>query len=273
MTPKEVLGTDQAARGHDGRSAVHGFSRGLAAFLDTCRRPHRGNVRGGHRRSTAPAWWAGVQSTRPICWSFPSPRRHLIDPFPAQPTLTMICNIHDPITHQDYTRDPATSPARPSATCATPGWPNGACWPRSSSFSSSTTCGSSNGGTRRSITSIRWKGPGTEAGPSVPTWVTSRVRVWATSPARPPTAWWTSAPRWPSEWPNAASRRRPTSTKSPPAASARSTSMPQAARGKRRPGHAGQVHHPQRRSQAAARPRHSCPSLSSATTARACTRT
>ena len=36
----------------------------------------------------------------------PQPETALIDPFPAQPTLTMICNIQDPITHQDYTRDP-----------------------------------------------------------------------------------------------------------------------------------------------------------------------
>jgi glutamine synthetase len=36
----------------------------------------------------------------------PQPETALFDPFPSQPTLTMICNIHDPITHQDYTRDP-----------------------------------------------------------------------------------------------------------------------------------------------------------------------
>lgn len=30
----------------------------------------------------------------------------LIDPFASRPTLAMICNIQDPITHQDYTRDP-----------------------------------------------------------------------------------------------------------------------------------------------------------------------
>jgi glutamine synthetase len=30
----------------------------------------------------------------------------LIDPFTERPTLTMICNIQDPITQQDYTRDP-----------------------------------------------------------------------------------------------------------------------------------------------------------------------
>lgn len=36
----------------------------------------------------------------------PQPETALIDPFAARPTLTMICNIHDPITRQDYTRDP-----------------------------------------------------------------------------------------------------------------------------------------------------------------------
>src|SRR5271157_1131653 len=36
----------------------------------------------------------------------PQPETALIDPFPSQPTLAMICNIQDPITHQDYTRDP-----------------------------------------------------------------------------------------------------------------------------------------------------------------------
>jgi glutamine synthetase len=36
----------------------------------------------------------------------PQPETALIDPFRAQPTLTMVCNIQDPITQQDYTRDP-----------------------------------------------------------------------------------------------------------------------------------------------------------------------
>jgi len=36
----------------------------------------------------------------------PQPETALIDPFTARPTLTMICNIQDPITQQDYTRDP-----------------------------------------------------------------------------------------------------------------------------------------------------------------------
>ncbi len=36
----------------------------------------------------------------------PQPETALIDPFAERPTLAMICNIHDPITRQDYTRDP-----------------------------------------------------------------------------------------------------------------------------------------------------------------------
>ncbi len=36
----------------------------------------------------------------------PQPETALVDPFAARPTLTMICNIQDPITQQDYTRDP-----------------------------------------------------------------------------------------------------------------------------------------------------------------------
>ena len=37
----------------------------------------------------------------------------LMDPFYAQPTLSLICDIVDAITKQPYTRDPRTSPARP----------------------------------------------------------------------------------------------------------------------------------------------------------------
>jgi len=36
----------------------------------------------------------------------PQPETAMIDPFTALPTLTMICNIQDPITREDYTRDP-----------------------------------------------------------------------------------------------------------------------------------------------------------------------
>ena len=56
--------------------------------------------------SMARALSDGGRLTRPICSFSLKPETALIDPFPAQPTLTMICNIQDPITQQDYTRDP-----------------------------------------------------------------------------------------------------------------------------------------------------------------------
>ena len=36
----------------------------------------------------------------------PQPETASLDPFAALPTLSMICNIQDPITREDYTRDP-----------------------------------------------------------------------------------------------------------------------------------------------------------------------
>ena len=36
----------------------------------------------------------------------PQPETASIDPFCVIPTLAMICNIQDPITREDYTRDP-----------------------------------------------------------------------------------------------------------------------------------------------------------------------
>src|SRR6266851_2110970 len=36
----------------------------------------------------------------------PDPDTAVIDPFAKDPTLSLICNIQDPITRADYTRDP-----------------------------------------------------------------------------------------------------------------------------------------------------------------------
>ncbi len=36
----------------------------------------------------------------------PDPNTAIIDPFREYPTLSLICNIHDPITKENYTRDP-----------------------------------------------------------------------------------------------------------------------------------------------------------------------
>ncbi len=36
----------------------------------------------------------------------PVPDTAFIDPFCRDVTLTLLCNIHDPLTHEDYSRDP-----------------------------------------------------------------------------------------------------------------------------------------------------------------------
>ena len=154
----------------------------------------------------------------------PQPETALIDPFTAQPTLTMICNIHDPITHQDYTRDPRNIARKAVSYMRSTGLADRCLLAagarvlhlRRRPFRPARVRGVL---PRR----LRSRGPGTAAGSSIPTSATSRARAWATSPARPPTAWSTCGPRWPSGWPNAASPPRPISTRSPPAASARST--------------------------------------------------
>jgi len=48
--------------------------------------------------------WQGIQESDMLV--FPDPITSFVDPFSAVPTLVMICNVKDPITRQDYTRDP-----------------------------------------------------------------------------------------------------------------------------------------------------------------------
>ncbi len=57
----------------------------------------------GHDGSSVVGWRAINEADLLIV---PQPETALVDPFASRPTLTMICNIQDPITQQDYTRDP-----------------------------------------------------------------------------------------------------------------------------------------------------------------------
>ena len=136
----------------------------------------------------------------------PQPETALIDPFTAQPTLTMICNIQDPITQQDYTRDPRNI-ARKAVS-----------YMRSTGLADTCLLAPGAGVLRlrrrpvrparpRGVLPRRFGRGGLEPRPgrAARTSATSRARAWATSPARRPTAWPTSAPRWPSAWPSAGS--------------------------------------------------------------------
>ncbi len=48
--------------------------------------------------------WQGIHESDMLV--VPQPETAFIDPFTELPTLCMICNIQDPITREDYTRDP-----------------------------------------------------------------------------------------------------------------------------------------------------------------------
>ncbi len=37
---------------------------------------------------------------------FPDPTTAFVDPFTAEPTLVLICNVKDPVTGESYSRDP-----------------------------------------------------------------------------------------------------------------------------------------------------------------------
>ena len=58
------------------------------------------------RCSTAPASPAGRASTSPTWCCCPMPSTAFLDPFTADPTLVLTCDILDPATMQAYSRDP-----------------------------------------------------------------------------------------------------------------------------------------------------------------------
>ncbi|HZN60427.1 MAG TPA: type I glutamate--ammonia ligase [Planctomycetota bacterium] len=48
--------------------------------------------------------WQGIQESDMLV--FPDPTSAFLDPFAAAPTAVLLCNIKDPITREDYSRDP-----------------------------------------------------------------------------------------------------------------------------------------------------------------------
>ena len=48
--------------------------------------------------------WQGIHESDMLV--VPQPETAFLDPFTELPTLVMICNIQDPITREDYSRDP-----------------------------------------------------------------------------------------------------------------------------------------------------------------------
>src|SRR5882757_5506526 len=48
--------------------------------------------------------WKGIQESDMLL--IPDGSTAMLDPFTAEPTLSLVCNVQDPITREDYDRDP-----------------------------------------------------------------------------------------------------------------------------------------------------------------------
>ena len=106
MTPQDVLGAVPRAGREGRRSALHGFSGAVAALHDPRRASSELEVFEdglGFDGSSIRGWQAINESDMLL---LPDPNTAIIDPFCTLPTLSMICNIQDPITREDYSRDP-----------------------------------------------------------------------------------------------------------------------------------------------------------------------
>ena len=106
MTPREILALirEKEVKAVDLR--FMDFPGLWQHFTIPAETPRRGTSSRTASASTAPASAAGRRSTSPTCSSCRVPDTAFIDPFCNDTTLTMICNIQDPLTKEDYTRDP-----------------------------------------------------------------------------------------------------------------------------------------------------------------------
>ena len=96
------------------------------------------------------------------------PTTAILDPFTEAPTLSLICEIRDPLTRRAVRQGPArSSRSAPRSTCARPASPTPRTSAPSASSSSSTRSRTSSGRTRRTTRSTRPRATGTPASPGL----------------------------------------------------------------------------------------------------------
>ena len=70
---------------------------------------------------------SSIAGWRPINESdmmlIPDPSSATIDPFFAQTTLNIVCDVYDPVTHKPYNRDPRSIARRAEDYCRQARWP------------------------------------------------------------------------------------------------------------------------------------------------------
>ena len=188
MTPREVRRFCRGKQRSDGRLQISRFRRHLAALHHPHQRIRAKRPLRKDSVSTAPPSAAGSRFTTATCCSCPIPTTAKIDPFLAVPTLSLICNIFDPITKEGYYprpplhRQESRSLSEIDRHRAIP--PISAPSPNSSSL---TTFATAPAPTSPSMPSIPAKGSGTPAAKNIPTSATSPATRKAISPAPRPT--------------------------------------------------------------------------------------
>jgi len=126
---------------------------------------------------------------------FPDPGTAYVDPCLEIPTLSMICDVKDPVSGKPYSRDPRYIVQKAEAYLKSTGIAEASYWDRSWSSISSTTCSTTRTPSPATIASIRMKGYGTAGGMRARTWDSSCVTKRATSRFRRRTSNRTCAPR------------------------------------------------------------------------------
>ena len=154
----------------------------------------------------------------------PDPKTAKMDPFTAVPTLSLICNIFDPITKEDYSRDPRNIARKAEAYLKSTGLGDTAYFgPEAEFFIFDDVRYDSSANQSFYVSGFCRKAPGTPAVKSSPTSATSRATRKATSPSPRPTPRTTCATKWSWNSRRSGSASSASTMRLPPVARPRST--------------------------------------------------
>ena len=123
------------------------------------------------------------------------PETAYMDPVLEIPTLSLICNVFDPLTREPYTRDPRHISRKAEAYLKGSGIADVSYWGPEAEFYIFDDVRFDQTPSAATTTSTRRKGPGTPAARRGRTWATSSGTRRGTSPCRRPTSSRTSAAR------------------------------------------------------------------------------
>ena len=115
----------------------------------------------------------------------PDPESAFLDPFADVPTVSLTCNVRDPVTGQSYTRDPRFVAQKAEIFLKSTGVADISYWVRKSNSTYSTMSASTKATIMVSTTSTPRKGSGIQARPTGQTSATSRATRKAIFRSRP----------------------------------------------------------------------------------------